>query len=118
MAGELSLKCNIQFNKGGASVARSGSVVADVTGDAFTHQIQSIGTAEELLAKSADITTPGYCYIINLDATNFVEFGVTTGVYSVRVEAGDIALFRLNGVTLYAKADTGACLIEYIIIEQ
>ena len=51
----------------------------------------------------------------NIDATNFVEVGLT-GSYTIKLLAGESAVFRADGA-LYAKADTAACDVEYIIVE-
>ena len=117
MANELSLRATLSFSKGGAIVNRSESISVTVTGDAFNHDVQSVGTTEEELAQGADLGTPGYVLIINLDSTNYVEVGSTTGVYDIKLKAGELSLHRHNSATIYAKANTAACLVEYIIIE-
>lgn len=117
MAGELSLRVSLSFAKSSAEVQRSKGISVDVTGDAFTHEVQSVGTSEEALAQGADLGTPGYVLILNLDGTNYVEVGSTTGVYDIKLLAGEWACYRHNSATLYAKANTSACLVEYIIIE-
>jgi hypothetical protein len=68
-----------------------------------------IGIAEETI-NFGDVT-PGWTMITNLDDTNFVEFGFSTGVYGFVLPAGASCVMKLNGVTLYAKADTAACQI-------
>lgn len=79
---------------------------------------QTIGTSEETVGLS-EISTLGMCYIRNNDTTNFVEFGVATGSYMVRLKAGEFAWFRLKpGVTLYAKADTAACKCTIKVFEN
>jgi len=118
MSNELSITAKLNFSKGGAKVTRAITDLIDVTGDAFTHQIQSVGTTEEELAQGADLGTPGYVLAINLDATNYVEIGSTTGVYDIKLKAGEIAVWRHNSATIFAKADTAACLVEYIIAED
>jgi len=117
MSNELSLSVSLTFNKGGASVSRSEGIQVTVTGDAFSHEVQEVGTAEEELAQGADLGTPGYMFIKNLDATNYVEVGSTTGVYDIKLKAGEIALYRHNSATVYAKSNTAACLVEYLLIE-
>ena len=117
MANELSLRATLVFSKGGAKVNRSESISVTVTGDAFSHDVQSVGTTEEELAQGAELGTPGYVLLYNLDSTNYVEVGSTTGVYDIKLKAGEIALYRHNSATLYAKANTAACLVEYVIIE-
>ena len=118
MANELTLRTSLSFNKSGAEVKRAKSISIDITGDAFTHGIQSVGTAEEELVQGADLGTPGYTLILNLDATNYIEVGSTTGVYDIKCKAGEFALYRHNSATVYAKANTAACLVEYIITED
>lgn len=117
MSDELRIRVIFSFSKSGAKVSRSENISVDVTGDAFTHEVQSVGTTEEALAQGADLGTPGYILIKNLDATNYVEVGSTTGVYDIKLLAGEIALYRHNSATIYAKANTAACLVEYALIE-
>jgi len=118
MANELSVSARISFSKSNAKVSRSDTELVDVTGTEFTHQVQSIGTSEEEIAQGADVGTPGYVWAKNLDATNYVEIGSTTGVYDIKLKAGEIALWRHNSATLYGKANTSAVRLEYIIIED
>ena len=118
MANELSLIVNLSFNKGGAKVTKQASKQVTVTGDAFTHGVQAIGTSEEAVAQGADLATPGYMLIINLDDTNYVEIGSTTGVYDIKLKAGEFALYRHNSATVYAKANTDTCNVEYCLIED
>lgn len=117
MAGELSLRVSLSFDKSSAQVRRSSGISVDVAGDAFTHEVQSVGTSEEELAQGADLGTPGYVLILNLDSTNYVEVGSTTGVYDIKILAGEFACYRHNSATIYAKSNTSAVLCEYIIIE-
>jgi len=117
MANELTVMLKLNFSKSGAKVSRNFAKSITVTGDAFTHEVQSVGTSEEELAQGADLGTPGVVMAINLDSTNYVEIGSTTGVYDIKLQAGEGAIWRHNSATLYAKANTAACLVEYIIIE-
>ena len=115
MAGELALSARLIFNKGGASTRGSEGISVDVTGDSFTQQTQSIPTSNTALDAGAAIGTQGYIFIKNLDSTNFVTVGIT-GSYSMKLLAGEFALFRAAGA-IFALADTASCLVEYIIIE-
>ncbi len=117
MANELRITAKLSFNKSSGKVTRGDTAFLDVTGDAFTHEIQSIGTTEEEIAQGADLGTPGYLWIKNLDSTNYVEVGTSTGVYQVKLLAGEFAQFRPNGTTIYGKANTSACLVEYVLVE-
>lgn len=78
----------------------------------------TIGTTEESEAFS-ELSTEGWCFMQNLDGTNYVEWGFSTGVYGGRLEAGEVALFRLNpSTTLYLKADTAACKVAIFALEN
>lgn len=117
MANELTVNISLAFSKGGAKISKSYSDTITVTGDSFVSGVLSIGTSEEELTQLADLGIPGYVLLKNLDSTHYVEFGSTTGVYDINLHAGEIAVYRHNSGTIYAKANTSACLVEYTIIE-
>ena len=116
MSNELSISASLSFSKGGASVNRADGIQVDVTGDAFTHQVQLIGEAsEEALVEGTEVGTPGYVFIKNLDDTNSVSVGIT-GSYTIELLPGQFALFPA-AAAIFAKAITADCNVEYIIIE-
>ena len=81
-------------------------------------EIQNIGTSEESL-DTGDLTTYGWLYLKNLDDTNYVQVGFSTGVYGIRLEAGEPALFRTEpAATVYLKANTAACDVQYRWLED
>ena len=118
MSNELKIVAAMNFSKGGAKCNCAESISVTVTGDAFTSGVQAVGTTEEELAQGADLGTPGYVFIKNLDTTNYVEIGSTTGVYDLKLKAGEIALYRHNSATIYAKANTAACNVKYFLSED
>lgn len=77
-----------------------------------------VGTTEETI-DFGDIV-PGFVEFRNLDATNFVDLGFSTGVYGIQLLAsGGPAVFYLkSGATVYAKADTAACKIQVTAINS
>lgn len=78
----------------------------------------TIGTTEESIA-FGELGTLGWLFMKNLSATNYVEWGFATTVYGGRLEAGEIALFRLNpSTTLYLKANTAACKCVVYALED
>lgn len=84
--------------------------------------VQTIGTSEEALALG-DVSTEGYAFFQNLDATNFVTIGSYTGgtTYNpvVKLKAGEFALLRLDSSqTFYAKADTASVKLWFEILEN
>ena len=77
-----------------------------------------VGTSEETLTTS-DIGTLGWAWFKNLDDSNYIEMGFSTGVYGIRLEAGEVAMFRLNpGATIYVRANTAECKMEASIFED
>lgn len=81
----------------------------------------SIGTSEEAVAFT-DVSSLGWCYIKNLDTTNFVNFGPESAGAMVKVgrlKAGEACVLRLEpGITLRMKADTAACKVQIICLEN
>ena len=78
----------------------------------------TVGTAEESVT-FGELSTLGWVFIENLDDTNYVQWGFSTGVYGGRMEAGEPALFRLNpSSTLYLKANTAACKVNIYALED
>ena len=122
MANELSVMASVSFSKGGAKVTRQVSKRVTITGDAFTHGVQTLGAgAEEEVVQLAEVGDPGWVLIINLDDTNYVEVGATTGVYTIKILAGEFALYRHakeETVTILALANAGDVNIEYFIFED
>lgn len=73
----------------------------------------SVATSEGSITFTG-ITTNGWVRMMNLDTTNFVQWGFSTGVYGGRMKAGQSAgpFFLEPGATLYLKADTAACKVR------
>lgn len=83
-------------------------------------EVKTVGTTEESWTSSdwPDVTEPGVVMLLNLDSTNFVQWGQSTGVYLGELTANDgsttkglpWAMFYGHSTTaLYVKADTAAC---------
>ena len=118
MANELAIRVQLSFSKGGAKTSCNFAKSITVTGDAFTNEVQAVGTTEEELTQGADLGTLGWVFLINLDATNYVQVGKSTGVYTIKMKAGEPAFYRHDGTTVYAKADTATCNVQKIFIED
>lgn len=119
MANELTVSCSLRFSKGGREISKSyGGIQVTVAGDAWVYAFQSIGATEEAIG-IGDIGTAGFCIGKNLDATNFVSIRPGTGTANlVKVKAGEPFMFRLALNTPWAIADTAACDLEVLIIEN
>ena len=121
MADELTIKGSVKFNGAGSIPAfTTGTITTtiDIAGTAaFLSGTQNIGfAAEEVLEVGSDLSTLGYVLITNLDVTNFVEVGIT-GSYTIKLKPGDVCLFRASG-TIYCRADTAACQIQFWAFED
>jgi hypothetical protein len=117
MANELSLVASASQTKNGATYSASYTDTVDVSGNTPVANVQSIGTADETLALG-EISSLGWMIAKNLDATNFVEIGHTSGTYSIKLKAGEFCSFRIgSGMTaIHAKSDTAACLLQYLLL--
>jgi hypothetical protein len=70
----------------------------------------TLGTSEETIA-FGELSTKGWCVIQNLDTTNFIRWGFSTGVYGGKLLPGEACVFRLNTTSLFMIADTAACKV-------
>lgn len=118
MANELTIQVSqITFAKQGRSMSRPVITMAiNVAGLDYNAATQTIGTVEETLVKG-EVATVGVVLVKNLEPIggNFVELGCTSGEYTVKVKPGETWPFRAAGNTIYAKADTAAVAVEFVI---
>jgi len=122
MADELKLQVTANLTKGNyTSKFEPGllSITVDAVGG--HHPVVDVGTSEEVIS-FGDISTEGWCFMRNLDDTNYVQWGPESGGSMItmgRIEAGEVACFRMEpGITLRAKANTAAVLLEFWLIED
>lgn len=113
MANEITVQASIQVVNGNLrdsfSVGSKTYDQAAVGGP--TPGFVTIGTTEEEVAL-AELSSKGWVMMQNLDATNYVEWGGSTGVYCGRMRAGETAgPFRLNNTSLFLRANTAACKV-------
>lgn len=125
MSGEVKVTAAIQVEKSSFKFPKVGGVQLDfdLAGDGGGNPgLVEIGTSEEAIALG-DITTPGWLWAKNLDPTNYVEWGPYDGAAMElcgRMEAGEPILFRLApaSVTLYMKANTAPCKVQFYVFED
>lgn len=119
MADELTISLSMDFTKSGVNVSISkAGLTIDVSGSKYTRLVQNVGTSEEAL-DIGDIGTAGYCFIRNLDPTNYVSLRPGSGTANfIKLKAGEAALFRLALNGPYAIANSSACNVEIVIIED
>ena len=114
MANELRASLRLQASNGNFNFLKN---VQSINADQTTEGGGGPGTVSVATSEQTeDMTGYGYCYIRNLDGTNFVRLGFTTGVYNIRLRpAGLPMLIELEAAqTLYLLADTAACNVEII----
>jgi len=122
MANEITLKFSLQAENGFLKESVNiGQLQIDQAAVGMAGGAQSIGTSEEVVG-FGDVSTEGLLYLRNLDDTNYVEFGPEdTGamVPIGKLEPGEFAVFRLKpSVVLRAQADTAACLLQVLLLED
>lgn len=117
MAQEITLSVNIAQTKNGVTFSKDFTGQFDVTGNTPISNVQNIGTSDETLALG-DISTIGYIALRNLDNTNFIDIGYTSGTYFARLKRGEFMVMRGGpGLTaIHAKADTAVCNLEYLLL--
>lgn len=130
MADEITITQTIQVKKGAYDSGRIGDVgklvdqaAASATAGGGNPGIVDIGTSEENIA-FGDISTLGWCYLKNLDPTNFVKWGASATT-PTQATVGRLnpnepgALFRLEpGITLRMQADTASCRVLILAFED
>ena len=117
MANEIGTTGSLSYTKANARASLSGNNSYD-GGDHYISNVADVGTTEETLSKG-DIGTIGLCGFRNMDATNYVELGSATGVYTLRVDAGKFSgPIMWNASSIFAKANTAGVKVEYLLVEK
>lgn len=120
MANELTIGApSATYSKNGKRQVFSGSSLAvTVTENVVIDNVQSIGTSAEALALG-DVAVPGWCRFKNLDATNYVEIGFDDSgfvTFLKLLKGEETGWMRISQAAPYARANTGAVLLDYTIV--
>ena len=120
MATELTITISATYNQDGVAFNEIMTQdYQDLTGHGVSRGVTSVATSAAAL-ELAGVTTPGGVALFkNLDATNYVEIGWDDSgfVAAVKLLAGQVALVPLVNAP-WAKANTGACLLQYTIFDR
>jgi hypothetical protein len=120
MANEITITHRLQQLNGQFKHEHSPSTIrVTQTAPGYIDQIISVGTTEESIS-FGDLSTVGIVELVNMDATNYVEVGFSTGVYGDKLTAAKYIPHRYerNGsATFYVKANTAACKVRVIAYE-
>lgn len=115
MAKEITVKASVAVKNGNLSLSfDSGAIRVDqTTASGGNPGVVSVGTSEETI--SFGDVTPGMVWMRNLDGTNFVTWGNTTGNLAQKLAPGGVpTLIEINSGSIIVKADTAACLVQVI----
>lgn len=122
MAQEITVQANLSCTNGSFAVATKESAIRPTqsTQGGGGPGVVSVTTSDAVVTLS-NITTPGWIFVKNLDATNYFEIGPTSGgaiVKFIKLMPGEFAVFRLAAsVTLRAQANTATCKGLFIALE-
>jgi hypothetical protein len=124
MADEISISGAMTYRKtpGRTYSVTETAATFNVTGRKAIQAEQAIGTAAGGEAIGlGDLASLGRAFFKNLDSTNYLEIlDAVSGTAILKLKAGEWSLFRFgSGVTApAAQANTGACNLEYLIVED
>lgn len=123
MAEEISITARMSVSNGNLKLNMGGTTQKfdQTTAKGGNPGTVNIGTSDEAISLG-DISSAGWAYFRNLDTTNYVEIGPTSGgalVPFLRLEAGEEAVLRLTpSVALRGQANTAACNVMIAVLED
>lgn len=124
MANELSIIISLECKTiDGAQLLDKGVMFRrDQAGSHVYSNVQDIGfAAEEAVSISADVVTPRWCKLTNMDVTNFCDIGTKpsgTFIPFMRLQPGDQAGFPIgSAVALYAKSNVASTRLRVSVAE-
>jgi len=121
MANEITYAVSIQVSKGGASIS-SGTMsdTIDMAGVDIGTVTQQIGTTNETLGVPADVSGDVHLVVKNLDSANYVEIfkdNANSHLLSKLFAGESCSLRRVPAASLFARANTAACQVQFWISE-
>jgi hypothetical protein len=120
MANEIKVRVSLSFSKSGVRDGAEATGSFTLASSVYNRGRQTIGTSSEAL-NVGDVVTGGWCYIENLDATNYVEVragGSTDSDFVIRLLPGEFSIFRLSVTALAPKlrANTAPVDVEFLVL--
>ena len=120
MAQEITATATLTYAKGNISavtMGKSGSRF-DVAGNNYERGTQTITTSSAQAIGLGSIGTPGWFFIQNNDATNYVTiFDATSGNAFLKLKPGEFAMGRFAAAAPAAQANTASVIVEFMIVE-
>lgn len=117
MANEISVTTTLTVSSGnsGSSRTHSDATIAQSAAGLDCQMLQVTTGAVSLTP--VGVGTEGWLYMRNLDATNYVDWGIASN-HIGRMMAGESVVFRLKaGATLNLQANTATCEVEVFLLE-
>ena len=109
MANEIQISAALTINRSGATFVGTGNSNITQAGSPNIANTQVIGTTSEAIM-IGDITAVGYLFLKNLDASNYIEIGITTPVLPanavITLLPGECALIPTRLEAFYAIANS------------
>lgn len=127
MANEVTI--NISATLQNPSTSSTGGLRDQFAPGAIKYTQTTAGKSEQVVSTSTSdtavtltgITTPSWCMLQNLDSTNNVDWGPTSGGAIVdcgTLKPGDVAILRLkSSITLRMQADAGTPKVQVKVWE-
>jgi hypothetical protein len=118
MANEIKASVSLNVKTAlGAKIDRSASKAIDMAGESILQMTQLLAASNETIdMTNAELGTPGYVFIRNMDPTNYCSIGLTSS-YTIKLKPGEFCLFRA-AADLYGAFNTAAGYIEVIVFED
>ncbi len=121
MASEITITASISFFKSSVMNQAVGQAITNLlvnVSGSYYIEGQVLATTSATVIPLGQVTAPHYCFLKNVDPTNYVQFfNGASGAVVGKLKAGEIALFPWDdGATPYVKANTASVVVEYIII--
>lgn len=86
------------------------------------HNFVKLITTSDAALSASELSTMGWAIFMNLDVTNYVEFGPDSGgsiVPAIKLLPGEAAILRLEpGITVRSQANTGSCESRFAVLED
>ena len=115
---EISYNASMMAAKNGAVVNKSASATLTMTGTQMLQQTQSVTTSWGAILLGNLASVPAKLMIQNLDTTNYIELAADlAGSYKTdKLLAQDFVMRSPTG-TIYARANTAACLVSVTAVD-
>lgn len=120
MSNKATLNLQMQYTpSGGVQTTLAKQFDVAPTGSQQITGVESLATSSTAL-NAGSLSGAGALMIINLDATNFVQIdsASTFDKFPQKIGPGEARVLGPQTTTLFGKADTAACLVQYLWINS